>query len=205
MAKLSLRYNKLSPQMLYWETKKGVEFLKHVGVKKGDSVLDFGCRVGHYSIPAAKTVGSKGFVYAIDTQSNDLAELEQKKNIQKLTNIRIIKTFGQLSLSLEDKSIDVFLLYDVLHYFKETYRKKLYRQAFRVLKQNGLLSVYPKHSLEDNPIMEFKNMSLEKIMQEIENSNFIFVEKHCGTISHDDNLNQGCVFNFQKKYDNKIL
>ena len=199
MAKLSLRYNKLSPQMLYWETKKGVEFLKHVGVKKGDSVLDFGCRVGHYSIPAAKTVGSKGFVYAIDTQSNDLAELEQKKNIQKLTNIRIIKTFGQLSLSLEDKSIDVFLLYDVLHYFKETDRKKLYREAFRVLRQNGLLSVYPKHSLEDNPIMEFKNMCLEKIKQEVENSNFIFIEEHCGFISHDDNLNQGCVFNFRKK------
>jgi len=52
--------------------------------------LDFGCRVAHYTIPTAKTVGSKGTVYAMDTQANALAELEQKKNTQKLTNIRIM-------------------------------------------------------------------------------------------------------------------
>ena len=185
--------------MLYWETEKGVEFLKQVGVKKDDTVLDFGCRVGHYTIPVAKIIGSKGTVYAIDTQSEALAKLEQKKNIQKLANIRIIKTFGQLSLPLEEKSIDVVLLYDVLHYFKEADRKKLYKETFRVLKENGLLSIYPKHCLTDNPIKEFQNMDLEGIKKEIQYSNFVFMKQDCDLISHDDGLNQGCVFNFRKK------
>ena len=198
MTKLALKYNRMLPQMLYWETEKGVEFLESVSVKAGDTVLDFGCRVGHYTVPAAKAVGSKGTVYAMDTQEDALAELEQKKNIQKLTNIRIIKTFGQLSLPLKDNSIDLVLFYDVLHYLKETYRRKLYREAFRVLKQNGLLSVYPKHCLGDNPIMEFQNLSLGEIKQEIQNSTFVFVKKHCGFISHDDDLNQGCILNFRK-------
>lgn len=198
MIKLAVRCYRISPQMLYWEAEKGVEFLKQVGVKKGYTVLDFGCRVGHYTIPAAKIVGNKGLVYAIDTQDNDLAELEQKKNARELTNIKIIKTSGQLSLPLENENIDVVLLYDVLHYLKETERKKLYSEAFRVLKQNSLLSVYPKHCMEDNPIMEFQNIGMEGIKGEIQDSNFVFSKRHCGFISHDDGLNQGCVLNFTK-------
>jgi len=188
----------MNEKMEKWEKQQGAKFLRGIGLQLNQTVLDFGCRVGHYTIPAAKIVGNKGFVYAIDTQDNALAELEQKRHIQKLTNVRIIKTFGQLNLPLEDKSIDVVLFYDVLHYLKAAERKKLYREAFRVLRQNGLLSVYPKHILEDNPIMEFQNMDMENIKREIQDSNFVFSKRYCGLISHDDGLNQGCVLNFIK-------
>ena len=67
MTKLALRYNRISPQMLYWKTEKGVEFLRRVGIKQGGTILGFGCRVGHYTIPVAKTVGSKGIVYAMSS------------------------------------------------------------------------------------------------------------------------------------------
>jgi ubiquinone/menaquinone biosynthesis C-methylase UbiE len=199
MKYLALGYKVLDPQVMYWETQKGAEFLKRIGINKGDNVLDFGCRVGHYTIPAAEVIGDEGVVYAIDTEERSLLELEQKMKALNFTNIRIIKTFGQLSLSLEEESIDVVLLYDVLHYLKEAEREKLYQETFRVLKKNGLLSVYPKHCLSDDPIMEFQNMNLNTIKHEIENSNFTFTVKHCGLISHDDGLNQGCVFNFRKK------
>jgi len=66
------------------------------------------------------------------------------------------------------------------------------------LKQDGLLSVYPKHTLEDEPIQEFRGLRLSDVKKEIEDSNFIFDQKHCGLISHDDGLNQGCVLNFRK-------
>jgi hypothetical protein len=52
--------------------------------------------------------------------------------------------------------------------------------------------------LEDDPIMEFQNLSRAEIKQEIQNSRFIFEKNHCGLISHDDNLAQGCVLNFIK-------
>ena len=89
-----------------------------------------------------------------------------------------------------------FMMFCIIMKKKE--REKLYTEAHRVLKQDGLLSVYPKHTLEDNPIMEFQNLSLGEIKQEIQNSNFVFGKKHCGLISHDDDLNQGCVLNFRK-------
>jgi len=181
-----------------WEEQEGVIFLRKIGIKIGQTVLDFGCRVGHYTIPAAKAVGNNGLVYAIDAEQQTLKELRQKANAHKLTNIRIIKTSGRMKLPLESGTVDVVLFYDVLHYLGKRIRKRLYQEAFRVLKQDGLLSVYPKHTLEDNPIREFSSLSVSDVKQEIEGSNFVFERKHCGLISHDDGLNQGCVLNFTK-------
>jgi len=181
-----------------WETKSGVGFLKKVGLKSDQTVLDFGCRVGHYTIPAAKIVGDKGIVYAVDKEQQALNELQQKIARLNLKNIRIINTSGRIQIGLENDIIDVVLFYDVLHYHEKKEREKLYAEAYRVLKQNGLLSVYPKHTLEDNPIMEFRNLNLGEIKKEIQDSNFVFGKKHCGFISHDDDFNQGCVLNFRK-------
>ncbi len=181
-----------------WETADGVEFLKKIGLKSGQTVLDFGCRVGHYTIPASRAVGNKGIVYAVDKEQQVLNELEQKVVHLNLKNIRTINTLGRIEIDLENDSIDVVLFYDVLHYHEKEEREKLYAEAYRVLKQDGLFSVYPKHTLEDDPIMEFQDLSLGEIKQEIQNSNFVFEKKHCGLISHDDGLNKGCVLNFRK-------
>ena len=148
--------------------------MRKVGIRRNHIVLDFGCRVGHYAIPAAKIVGNEGIIYAVDKEQQALNELQQKAIYLNLKNIRTINTSGRIQIDLEKDSIDVVLFYDVLHYHEKEEREKLYRQAYRVLKQNGLFSVYPKHSLEDNPIMEFQNMSLKEIKQEIQNFKFCF-------------------------------
>jgi len=184
--------------MVKWEIKNGVVFLKKVGLKSGRIVLDFGCRVGHYTIPAAKVVGNNGIVYAVDKEQQALEQLRQKATDLDLKNIRIINTSGRVKLPLENGEVDVVLFYDVLHYLEKSNRKKLYHEARRLLKQDGLLSVYPKHTLEDDPIEEFRSLSLSDVKKEIEDSNFVFVKKHCGLISHDDGLNQGCVLNFSR-------
>jgi len=182
----------------WWERDSGLKFLKEIGLKYGQRVLDFGCRVGHYTIPAAKVVGNDGIVYAVDKEQQALNELEQKASHLNLKNIRTINTSGQIQINLENDSVDIVLFYDVLHYHEKREREKLYVEAYRVLKQDGLFSVYPKHTLEDDPIQEFRRLSVSDVKQEIEDSNFVFEKKHCGLISHDDGLNQGCILNFRK-------
>jgi ubiquinone/menaquinone biosynthesis C-methylase UbiE len=181
-----------------WEKEDGVKFLRKVGLRPGQIILDFGCKAGHYTIPAAFIVGSKGIIYAVDKQQQALNELQQKAGANNLKNVKIVKTSGQTTLDFESESIGVVLFYDVLHYFEKYDRKKLYQEAQRVLKQNGLLSVYPKHTLEDDPMQEFRRLSLSDVKQEIEGSNFVFERKFCGLISHDNGLNQGYVLNFSK-------
>ncbi len=188
----------MAEDMETWEKENGVKFLRKVGLRPGQIILDFGCGVGHYTIPAARIVASTGFVYAIDKERQAVSELRQKAQANNLKNIKVMKASGQIELDFQSESIDIVLFYDVLHYHEKEEREKLYRQAYRVLKQNGLFSVYPKHTSEDDPIMEFQNLSLGEIKQEIQNSNFVFEKKHCGLISHDDGFNQGCVLDFRK-------
>jgi len=185
-------------QMERWERDGGVKFLKEIGLNSGQKILDFGCRVGHYTIPAAKVVGNEGIVFAVDKESEALNELSRKVTARDLTNVRITKTSGQLKLPLESGVIDVALLYDVLHYFGTEERMKLYQEAFRVLKESGLLSVYPKHTVEDNPAMELQHLWSTDVRREIQGSGFQFERRYCGIISHDDGLNEGCVLNFRK-------
>jgi len=188
----------MNEKMERWERKEGAEFLRKVGIGKNQIVLDFGCGVGHYTIPAARIVGSTGSVYAVDKERQAVDELKQKAKANNLKNVKVMKASGQIEIDFESESIDVVLFYDVLHYLGRNDRKKLYREAFRILKQSGLLSVYPKHTLEDDPIQEFSRLSVSDVKQEIERSNFVFQHKRCSLISHDDGLNQGCVLNFAK-------
>jgi len=188
----------MAEDMETWEKENGVKFLRKVGLRPGQIILDFGCGVGHYTIPAARIVASTGFVYAIDKERQAVSELRQKAQANNLKNIKVMKASGQIELDFESESIDIVLFYDVLHYHEKEEREKLYRQAYRVLKQDGLFSVYPKHTLEDDPIREFRSLSVSDVKQEIEDSKFVFERKFCDLISHDDNLNQGCVLNFTK-------
>jgi len=188
----------MTEDMETWEKENGVKFLRKVGLQHRQIVLDFGCRVGRYSIPAAVVVGNEGTIYAVDKEQQALNELQQKAEANNLRNVRVAKVSGQVELDFESGSIDVILFYDILHYLEKNDREKLYQEAFRVLKLDGLLSVYPKHTLEDDPIQEFRRLSLIDVKHEIEGSNFVFEKKHCGLISHDDGLNRGCVLNFRK-------
>jgi len=180
-----------------WERKKGIRFLKRIGIKPGQTILDFGARVGHYAIPAAKIVGDDGLIYALDKDKTALEELQGKVTRQGLENITLIETDGTLEIDLHDNSVDVVLAYDVLHLVGN--RKKLYKQVYQVLRQGGLFSVYPKHNKLDSPGWGLEKMTPEDVRAEIEKNGFYFEGKYCSMISHDDTLNQGCVLNFRRK------
>ena len=115
-----------------------------------------------------------------------------------MKNVKTIKNSGEVRLNLGNDSIDVVLLYDILHYLKHEERKILYSEVYRVLKPDGLLSVYPKHVVEDYPLMEFQNIHIEDVKQEIQDSNFLFNEKYCDMMCHNDEINSGCVLNFKR-------
>jgi ubiquinone/menaquinone biosynthesis C-methylase UbiE len=154
--------------------------------------------VGHYSIPAAVAVGERGLVYALDREQRSLEELKEKAQAAGLKNIKTVKTRGGLKLGFQSGTIDFVLVYDLLHSFKATERKRLYGELWRVLKEHGIFSAYPKHVIDDFPMGEFKNMRASEVREEIERAGFDFVKKYCANISHADGINRGCVLNFRK-------
>ena len=189
----------MSDKMTRWESEDGVTFLKKVGLRAGQTILDFGARIGHYSIPAAIAVGKSGLIYAMDKEQESLDELNRKAMSLDLVNLKTVRTSGEITLDFKSDSVNVALFYDVLHFFNVSDRKKLYYEIFRILRHNGIFSVYPKHVLEDVPSNEFERLSAEDVIKEIQDSDFIYQGKYCDTISHDDFLSQGCVYNFIKR------
>jgi ubiquinone/menaquinone biosynthesis C-methylase UbiE len=131
-----------------WIEEAGEKFLKDIGIKRGQKVLDFGCGSGNYTIPAAKIAGEDGLVYALDKDKKTLDELIRKAESMGLKNIIRLDTAKESGIALDCESVDVILLCDVLHYYyfpQAEDRRRLLREVYRVLKPNALLSLCPTH------------------------------------------------------------
>lgn len=180
-----------------WLEEDGVEFLRRIGIKKGQAVLDFGCGSGNYTIPAAKIVGEEGTVYALDKNKRALDELMRRVEVKELGNIRRMETSGQLKIGLEEESIDVVLLYDVLHpyYFPRAEdRGRILHEVHRVLKPNGFVSFYP-----GDPEVYHNYQELKIIERQIEEANFYLEGEHSGMLIHEGLLVKGKVLNFRRR------
>ena len=106
---------------------------------------------------------------------------------------------ANLKINLKDESVDVILLYDVLHYMDVTERNKIYKESYRVLKNDAFLSVYPKHNKLDEPLWNLSNMQLENVIKKIESAKFNFERQFYKKLIHDNNCNTGYILNFTKK------
>lgn len=198
MTRSPVRPEPLNDAMRQWERNDGVGFLRAVGVRPGDTVVDFGCRVGHYTIPAALLVGGSGRVYAIDKDRESLDDLAAKARDLWLENVQTIEDSGLPGIDVRNDSIDVVLFYDVLHYFTVGERSQLLRDALRILVPAGLLSVYPKHTAGDWPSREFAEIHTDNIVREIEACGFQVRGWYEGLLSHDDEIIEGSVLNCRK-------
>jgi len=179
-----------------WLEKDGENFLRGVGIESGHLVLDFGSGEGHYTIPAAKVVGSKAKVYALDKDKGALDRLKKTVEQSNITNIDFIEENSKIPL--KNDFLDAVLCYDVIHYEGKKKRSALYNEIRRVLKKGGLLSVYPKHHQEDSPLMELANVDLESLVDEIEKSGFKLEDKFSRTLLHDEYYNKGFILNFRR-------
>lgn len=177
-----------------WLEGKGADFFQRIGLKPGDRILDFGCGSGHYSIPAAQVVGTEGRVYALDKEDGVLRRLRERGEEDHLTNLEVTESSGGLKVDLPDRSVDVVLAYDVLHYLAK--RGELLDEFRRVLKIEGFLSVYPKHYRDDYPLSSFARLTLEEIIAEIERSGFSLANRFSERLVHDDSYNSGIILNF---------
>lgn len=124
--------------------------IERLKISKGMRILDFGCGSGEYTIPIAKTVGNLGKVYGLDKDINELQRLQKKAEKEGLTNVETI--LGNESINLDKGSIDIVLLFDVLHYING--KKKLLKNLYNMLKFNGVLSVFPHYHFSREKLIE---------------------------------------------------
>lgn len=111
--------------------------------------MDAGCGDGYFSIAASEVVGNRGKVYAVDIDEESVAILKTKvteKNVDAIT-ADITK-----STPLENRSIDVCLIANLLHGFvinKEI--SSSMKEIFRILKTGAILAVIDFKKIDDSP------------------------------------------------------
>ncbi|MBN2560357.1 MAG: class I SAM-dependent methyltransferase [Phycisphaerae bacterium] len=182
-----------------WETAEGPRFLREVGLREGDTVLDFGAWVGRYALPAARVVGPRGVVHAVDKDSRALDELEAKAAQVGLTNIRCVRASDDTHWDVEKGTVDICMCYDILHLLPRAQRAQVYGEFRRLLKGHGWLSVYPAHvaGVEPADPNYFKSLTTGAVLEEIEGAGFVLDRKVCGSLIHEERLVRGCVFNLR--------
>jgi len=122
-----------------------------IGVRAGMTVLDFGCGPGGFSLAAAHIVGPGGLVYAVDVRPPALELVSRAAVRRGLGNIRTLR--GDRISEVPQESVDIALLYDVLHIPVEPAAiQAILRSIHRVLRQDGVLSV-SDHHLQEAPLL----------------------------------------------------
>jgi len=178
-----------------WLKDRAEIFLRQIGIQKGQKVLDFGCHEGNYTIPAARIVGEKGRVYAVDANGKALAKTMKKIKSAGLKNVVGMISSNELEVPQGKESVDVILLYDILHrgYFPEIEsRQKVLEGLYRVLKKNGFMSAYLTH------LRQF-GMTFRRTLKEIEDTGFIRRGETFKKLIHDGALARGRIFTFKKQ------
>jgi precorrin-6B methylase 2 len=124
--------------------------LETAGLKHGQKVVEVGCGPGFFTIPAAKIVGEKGLIYAIDVNPRAVRRVEEKMRKYGISNIKPI--LGNAANSgLQDSSIDLAFIFGLRYVAGGL--SNLISEMYRILKLGGILS-FEKTTGSDDKLVE---------------------------------------------------
>jgi len=116
--------------------------LEKARLRRGMSVVDYGCGPGSFTIAAAELVGHEGKVFAVDIHPLAISAVKQKSSRKGLQNVETILVKGY-DTGIEASSVDRVLLIDTIHAIDDP--DALFREIHRMLKPDGLLFMEKGH------------------------------------------------------------
>ncbi len=117
-----------------------LKIIEQLNISDDAHVADFGCGTGIYSIAIAKKL-INGKVFAIDVQKDMIERLANIVKSENINNLRPV--WGDIDENngsrLRENSIDLVILVNTL--FQITNKKKLFEEAFRVMKSGSEIMI----------------------------------------------------------------
>jgi ubiquinone/menaquinone biosynthesis C-methylase UbiE len=127
-------------------------FWRLMALQNTTVLLDLGCGVGNYALPAARIIGPRGVVYALDAWADGIAALRESAADRRLTMLRPVVADISEPLPLTPASVDVVLLATVVHDLIQDGRfENTMGEVGRVLAANGRLAVVEFKKIDGPP------------------------------------------------------
>lgn len=112
--------------------------LEQVELGAGMKLADLGCgAAGHFVLPAAKIVGPRGKVYAVDLLKSVLEAVKSRAKLEGVGNIELVWSNLEIygATEIDPESLDAVLLVNTLFQIKK--RDEVLREAVRLAKKGG--------------------------------------------------------------------
>jgi ubiquinone/menaquinone biosynthesis C-methylase UbiE len=147
------------------EEENPAALLAALELKEGQTVCDFGCGNGFYTLQLAKRVGPRGAVYAVDIQPEMLELLEERAGPRGLDNVKPVLATDDDS-GLPADAFDLVLMVDVYHELSDP---EAVLAAIRAsLKPEGRIAIVEfREEDPEVPILPLHKMSKMQVMREI--------------------------------------
>lgn len=118
-----------------------MNILRGAGILTGQIVLEVGCGTGYFTLPAARLIGERGCLVAMDVLAESVELVSEKVQEANLKNVRVLKG-DAMQTGLDAESFDTVLLLGVIP-APMLPLTRLLPEMHRVLKADGNLAVWP--------------------------------------------------------------
>jgi ubiquinone/menaquinone biosynthesis C-methylase UbiE len=123
-----------------------------IDLKPEDNFLDVGCGRGEYTLTAAKYLGAKSTLFAIDLWEDGVEILREEAKKADINNLQAYVGDISQGLPIKDEMIDKCLMSAVLHGIKENGKLEMTIQEIRrVLQTDGELIIIEWKKVEGPP------------------------------------------------------
>ena len=111
------------------------------GVAPGDTVVDYGCGPGYFTLAAARLVGPAGTVYAVDLEPRMVELVRRRAAEAGLANVTAVASDGTRA-ALPDGIADYVVCVQIMHYADGRDRQvAVARDLHRLLRSDGRVLV----------------------------------------------------------------
>ena len=157
-------------------------------ISEGKSVADLGAGSGWFTTRAAKRVGEKGKVYAVEINQEYINHINERAKKENFTNIQtVLGTEDNPKLSA--KSVNAVLILKTYHEIGQPV--KVLQNLRKSLKKNALLGIIDRNGNGDD-----HGIDKEKVIEEAKRAGFVLKEEF--DFTKDDGMDYFLVFRAAK-------
>lgn len=157
-------------------------------IVEGKTVADIGAGSGWFTVRAAKRVGAKGKIFAVEINQEAINYINDRAKKENFTNIQTILG-AEDNPNLPKNSTDAVLILKTYHEIAEPV--KVLKNLRHSLKKNALIGIIDKNGKGDD-----HGINKEIVVEEAKRAGFVLVEEH--DFVKDDGMDYFLVFRAEK-------